>query len=165
LKVLNIHTRIIEQPKAQLADCLATLSKPNDNLWPSEQWPAMRFKKGIEVGAKGGHGPIRYTVEEYDPSKCIQFRFTNPKGFDGIHKLELKEITNNKTQITHTIAMKTSGKATFNWIFAIRALHNALIEDGFDKLENKFSKDTKRSEWNWWVKLLRKQLAKKVAKI
>ena len=121
----------------------------------------MKFKDGIKIGAKGGHGPIKYTVENYDPSELIQFRFLKPIGFKGIHKLELKELSNQKTQIKHTIDMQTSGKATVHWIFIIRALHNALIEDAFDKLENDLSNSHKKTEYNLWVKILRKQLAKK----
>lgn len=57
--------------------------------------------------------------------------------------------------------MNTDGKATLIWTFAIRILHNALIEDGFDKLENNFSDKQKSTEWNFWVRFLRKQIAKK----
>ena len=155
MKVLNIHKRIINQPKAIVALDLATLSKENDAIWPLENWPAMRFKNGIKTG---GHGPIRCTMEEYNPSEIIQFRFTKPKGFDGIHKLELKEISNQKTEIKHTIDINTSGKAILSWIFVIRPLHNALIEDAFDKLENRYTANPKSTEWNVWVKFLRKLL-------
>ena len=140
---------------------MSTLSTENDKIWPTEQWPAMKFKGGIQVGAKGGHGPIRYTVEKYNPNDVIQFRFSNPTGFKGIHKLEINELNNGQTQIKHTIDMETEGKGTLLWIFAIRSLHNALIEDAFDKLETNLSKDKKSTNWNLWVRMLRKQLAKK----
>ncbi len=120
----------------------------------------MRFKEGIQIGAKGGHGPIRYSVEKYAPDDIVQFRFSKPIGFKGIHKLELLELANGQTEIRHTIDMSTSGKGTWQWIFVIRSLHNALIEDGFDKLENHFSKVKKKSEWNFWVKILRNRLQK-----
>ena len=56
--------------------------------------------------------------------------------------------------------MNTKGKGTLIWTFAIGSLHNALIEDGFDKLENNFSKNQKLSQWNFWVRFLRKLIAK-----
>lgn len=121
----------------------------------------MKFKDGIQIGAAGGHGPIRYTVEKYNLGEIIQFRFSKPYGFNGIHKFEINELTNEKTEIKHTIDMNTDVKGTLIWILAIRSLHNALIEDGFDKLENNFSKVHKSSKWNFWVKFIRKQMAKK----
>jgi hypothetical protein len=45
----------------------------------------MRFDRPLAVGAIGGHGPIRYVVEAYDPGAMIRFRFTRPAGFDGVH--------------------------------------------------------------------------------
>ncbi|MEP1488870.1 MAG: hypothetical protein ABJK28_10620 [Algibacter sp.] len=49
----------------------------------------MKFKNGIKIGAQGGHGLIRYTVEKYNPNEIIQFRFSKPNGFHGIHKFEI----------------------------------------------------------------------------
>ena len=161
MKVLNIHKRILNQPKNKLIESLKTLSTENDKIWPKEKWPAMKFKDGIKVGAKGGHGPVRYSVEKYNTSEIIQFRFSKPNGFNGIHKFELNKLTEEKTEIKHTVDMNTSGKGTLIWILAVRSLHNALIEDGFDKLENNFSKNQKLTKWNFWVRFMRKQIAKR----
>ena len=161
MKVLNIHKRTINQPKSNITELLKTLSTDNDRIWPLEKWPRMKFENGIHIGAKGGHGPIKYLVEKYDPERQIQFRFLKPKGFHGIHKFELEQITQNQTQVKHTIEMNTSGKGTLLWIFTIRFLHDALIEDGFDKLENNFLDLKKKSKWNFWVRFLRKQMSKR----
>lgn len=162
MKVLNIHKRTLNQPKNKVTELLKTLSTQNDKIWPKENWPEMKFEDGIQVvGSKGGHGPIRYSVEKYNPSEIIQFRFSKPNEFNGIHKFEINELSGGKTEIKHTVDMNTEGKGTFIWAFAIRSLHNALIEDGFDKLENNFSDNRKSTEWNVWVKFLRKQIAKK----
>jgi len=164
MKVLNVHKRIINQPKNDVAEILKTLATKNDKIWPKEIWPPMKFKDGIKVGAKGGHGPIRYSVEKYNPNKIIQFRFLKPNGFKGIHKFEINELSYEKTEIKHTIDIKTVGKGILIWILGIRSLHNALIEDGFDKLENNFLENQKSTEWNFWVKFLRKQIAKRLNK-
>ena len=160
LQVLNIHSRSIAAPKKEVGELLKTLSTHKDKVWPKEKWPAMKFKNGIGVGSNGGHGPIKYSVEIYDPENIIQFRFSQPKGFNGIHKLEVSELNNKQTEIKHTIEMTTNGKGTAMWIVAIRPLHNALIEDAFDKIENSFSNENKTSKWNLWVKLLRRSLQK-----
>ena len=158
MRVINIHKRIINQPKENISEFLKTLSTENDKIWPKEKCPAMKFSDGIQVGTNGGHGPIRYIVEKYNTSKVIQFRFLKPYGFNGIHKFEINELTNGQTVIKHTIDMITKGKGTLIWAFAIRYLHNALIEDSFDKLENNFSDVQKYTKWNIWVKFLRKLL-------
>ena len=69
--------------------------------------------------------------------------------------------TNKIHEIRHTIDMHTTGKETLLWTFAIRSLHNALMEDSFDKLENNFSDKRKSTEWNMWVRFIKKQVAKK----
>lgn len=161
MRVLNIHKRRLNQPKSEIVELLKTLSTENDKIWPKEKWPAMRFKEGIDVGAKGGHGPIRYSVEKYSPNEIIQFRFLKPDGFNGVHKFEIKELPKEKTEIKHTIDMNTVGKGTIIWFLAIRSLHNALIEDAFDKLENNFSENNKTRKWSFWVKLVRRLLTKK----
>lgn len=153
--VLNIHRRTLSVPAHKVAEVMATLASKNDQVWPTEQWPRMRFKEGTIIGASGGHGPIRYSIEAFDPSSLIQFRFNRPHGFDGIHKLELNEVTSDKAEIVHTISMTTGGKATLLWLLAIRPLHDALIEDAFDKLENQLTNESKTSPWSWWVKFLR----------
>lgn len=159
MKVLNIHQRILNQPKQKVVDLVKTLSTKNDAIWPKEKWPAMKFKGGIQVGEKGGHGPIHYSVEQYNPTKIIQFRFIKPEGFHGIHKFEISETVPNKTEIKHTIDMDTSGKGTLLWVVGIRSLHDALIEDAFDQLENHFSENKKSTPWSFWVRCLRSLLA------
>ncbi|MEM7711988.1 MAG: hypothetical protein AAF349_00090 [Cyanobacteria bacterium P01_A01_bin.68] len=155
MKVLNVHKRIINQPKQKVVDLVSTLSKENDSIWLKNRWPKMKFQGGIQVGANGGHGPIRYSVEKYDPGEIIQFRFSKPSGFHGIHKFEISKIDYGKTAIIHTIEMKTVGKGTLFWALGIRSLHNALIEDAFDQLENHFLEHKKSTPWNLWVQILR----------
>lgn len=159
MKVINIHKRIIHQPKGKITELMETLSTEKDKVWPFEKWPKMKFKKGKYEGANGGHGPIRYTIKKYIPGKLIQFEFTNPKGFHGIHKFETIELLDNKTELIHTIDMITSGVGTLTWMIGVRYLHDALIEDLFDKIENEFDNHNKRTAWSFWVRFLRKLLS------
>jgi len=155
LKILNVHTRIISQPKAVISELFETLSSKNDQVWPTEKWPPMKFKEGLKIGSKGGHGPIRYTILTYKPEEPIQFEFTSPKGFNGRHWFEIIELKQHKTKLKHTIDINVSGKGLFTWFFAIRWLHDALVEDAFDKVENHFLEGKKSTEWSIWVKILR----------
>ena len=115
----------------------------------------MHFKEGLQLGARGGHGPIRYTVEEYRPGEFFKVRFTRPSGFKGHHWLEVMEVDTNSCQIRHTIQMQTDWLGSIQWLLAIKSLHNALIEDAFDKVENHFTGEGKTTPWNIWVRCLR----------
>jgi hypothetical protein len=160
MKVLNIHTRKLNKSKSEVAGLLATLSTENDQLWPYEQWPRMKFEKGLAVGSKGGHGPIKYQIEKYVPGEMIRFLFIEPKGFNGFHQFEIRELNSGQTEISHTIDMRTSGKATLLWISVLRHLHDALIEDAFDKIEAMpLSKQASKNR-NLWVRVLRKLFSK-----
>jgi len=161
MKVINIHKRNINQPKVKIVELFKTLSSENDMMLATDKWSPMILDNGLNVGSKGGHGPIRYTVQEYKPEALIQFKFTKPSGFNGSHKFEISELGENKTELKHTIEMNTTGKAIVLWALAIRWLHDAYIEDAFDKVENHFTTITKISKWSIWVKFLRRLLKPK----
>ena len=130
MKVLNIHKRTINQPKDKVTELLKTLSTENDRIWPKEKWPEMKFKEGIQIGAKGGHGPIRYSTEKYNPNEIIQFRFSKPNGFNGIHKFEIKELDKEKTDLTN---LKTISQITENQLNGIYGL--SFLENRYRKKE------------------------------
>lgn len=161
MKVINVHRRIINKPKTTVALVFNTLTTKEDAIWPYEKWPAIKFKEGLHIGSKGGHGPIRYTIIEYSHGESIRFRFTEPLGFNGTHELYLNEISNKETEIVHRIKMSTTFLATLQWLVAVRWLHDALIEDAFDKLENHFSIHKKRNKHSFWVKMLRNKYKRK----
>lgn len=158
MKVINIHTRILNQPKRKISDLLETLSFKNDKMFPIEKWPRMKLNEGLKIGSMGGHGPIGYIVQKYFIGTLIEFKFTKPSGFKGIHRFDITALDHNKTEIKHTIEMETSGTGTAIWLFAVRWLHDALLEDSFDKVENHFLTEKKKTEWNIWVKILRTAL-------
>jgi hypothetical protein len=155
VKVLNIHKRVINQPKDKIAELLKTLATKNDMILSTDKWPPMKLSDGLKEGSRGGHGPIRYTVQKFVPNELVQFEFTRPKGFIGTHQFEIAELENGITEIKHTIEMKIYGMAIITWPLAIRWLHDAFIEDAFDKTENHFLEKKKKTEWNLWVKILR----------
>ena len=154
MNVLNIHKRTIHQPLEAVAELLKTLATKNDKVWPKHYWPAMRFKEGLKVGSLGGHGSIRYTVEVYTETS-VTFKFFKPKGFLGHHEFELAKINATQTRVRHRIDKLTKGIDTLKWFFVIRWLHDALIEDAFDTIENYFSRGRKRSQWTLWVRFWR----------
>jgi hypothetical protein len=155
MRVINVHKRIINQPKIKVSQLFKTLAMPQDQVWPIKSWPAMRFKDGVIIGSKGGHGQIRYTITEFEDGNYIKFEFTKPKGFKGTHELQINSVTEFSSEIVHIISMCTTFKASLLWVFVIRWLHDALIEDAFDNVENHFSEEKKIKNYNVWVKSLR----------
>ncbi|MBK9689126.1 MAG: hypothetical protein IPO65_15755 [Saprospiraceae bacterium] len=154
MKVHNLHTRIIPQPRHTLGLLMATLATKKYQMLATDKWPRMRLDKGLVPGSRGGHGPIRYFVAEYNEGESITFTF-DMKGFNGFHKFELIELDDERTRLRHIIDMKTSGWATIKWALAIRWLHDAFIEDAFDRVEGHFNPNIKQAEWSWWVKAMR----------
>lgn len=155
MKVLNVHQRKIEKPVNHVLQLFTTLSTKSDKFWPVENWPPMRFKNGLKIGSIGGHGPIRYKIVDYNPESYIEFKFQKPYGFHGTHKFRITEVNSESTEIKHTIEMTTSGMATIKWLLAIRWLHDALLEDALDKVENQLLQCNLKTEWSLWVKMLR----------
>ncbi len=165
MQVINIHKRTIHQPIEKVTYLFKTLATYEDLVWPYENWPAIRFKDGLKVGSKGGHGRIRYTIIEFIEGEYIKFQFSKPDGFNGIHELRVNKINESSTEIAHTISAKTTFKATVFWIFVIRWLHDALIEEAFDKVENYFTDTKKVTRYNIWVRLLREVYKRKLFQI
>ncbi|WP_230688439.1 hypothetical protein [Hymenobacter jeongseonensis] len=123
----------------------------------TDKWSPMILDKGLAIGSKGGHGPMKYVIEKYEPDEFIQFTFTGPQGFRGFHTFEITALDDNVSELKHTIEMTTTGlAATLQWLIAIRWLHDAYIEDAFDKVESHFTTERKKRNWSIWVKLLRK---------
>jgi len=156
--ITNIHTREIKAPLPAVGAILDSLASKRDLLWPYEKWDPMILDRPLGVGAMGGHGDIQYFVESYEPGQYVQFRFTAPKGFTGTHCFSLKELNSNTVQIKHEINMRLEGVANFSWPVIIRWLHDALIEDAFDKAEAFITSRQKKRTWSPWVQFLRYML-------
>lgn len=161
MQVINSHKRTLHEPIEKVSVLFRTLATHNDLVWPSEKWPAMRFKDGLKVGSKGGHGRIRYTIIKFKEGEYIKFQFSKPEGFNGTHELKITEKHEDVTEVSHEIRMRTSLKASFLWIFIIRWLHDALIEDAFDKVENYFTGNKKTTPYNPWVIFLKEAYKRK----
>ena len=155
MDVLNIHNRVISEPREKVGELLNALGTKNDVIWPNKQWPAIRLNNGVSVGSKGGHGIIGYSIIEFIENDRIVFQFNKPKGFHGTHSFTISSLDQGRTKIEHKIQMKIYGITILYWSLVIRWLHDALIEDAFDNYENYFSGTSKRTPWSNWVKLWR----------
>ncbi|MBC7909406.1 MAG: SRPBCC family protein [Pyrinomonadaceae bacterium] len=162
--IKNTHERIIHAQVSEVGSLIDGLASRDDALWPATNWPPMRFDRPLRVGAVGGHGPIRYFIESYEPSRSITFRFTAPKGFIGTHGLAVEEIAPNVVRLRHVLTMRVKGLARLSWPLAFRWLHDALVEDALDRAEAHFaSKPLNKNRWSLWVRLLRRLMSPRKA--
>ncbi len=162
MKIINIHKRLLNASPDRVGRLIDSLASSNDLLWPIDRWPPMQFDRPLGMGAIGGHGPIRYTVESYQPGHDIRFRFTEPKGFVGTHRFEVEPTADGKTLLRHVIDMQVSGWALSTWL-VIRPLHDALLEDALDRAEIAVGKQVPQRQWSYLVRIVRWMMRRKHA--
>lgn len=155
MRILNLHQRELPVPADRVGALIDSLASTRDALWPTMAWPPMKLDRPLGVGASGGHGPIRYVVEEYLPGRSVRFRFTAPRGFDGTHSFDCISETGQPTVLRHTLAMTAHGLAILSWPLAFRPLHDALLEDALAQAEAALALDSPVCQWSLWVKVLR----------
>ncbi len=105
MNVQNVHQRRLAAPADKVGALIDSLASEADRLWPSPPWVPMTLDRPLAVGAAGGHGPIRYVVQQYAPGKSVQFRFTGPKGFDGFHCFAITDVSQSSVVLRHTLQM------------------------------------------------------------
>jgi hypothetical protein len=153
--VRNLHEREFPLPLATVGALIDSLASCDDRLWSSDKWPPMRFDRSLAVGAVGGHGPIRYSVEDYCPGQSILFRFSAPRGFNGTHRFEVEE-RQGATILRHVLKMRAAGSALLSWPLLFRPLHDACLEDCLDRATLSLGIALERpARWSIYVRMLR----------
>ena len=155
MRITNIHGRTYPVPPEAVGRLLDSLASRDDRLWPHRLWPRMHFDKPLSVSANGGHGPIRYVVEAYQPGERVRFRFTGPKGFDGFHGYEVFDLGEGRAELRETLKMHTHGLAVISWPLLYAPLHDALIEDSLSFAQLHLGLEPDIRPWSTWVRLLR----------
>jgi hypothetical protein len=153
--ILNVHERVIPASVDAVGRMIDTLGSVGDAVWPTGRWPPLKLDRPLQVGAAGGHGPIRYRVESYEPGRRVRFRFLWPGGFVGTHGFDVEDAGEGAGKLRHVIEMRTVGMAVLNWSLIIRPLHDALLEDALDKVEGAFRDVGPPRAWSRRVVFLR----------
>jgi len=153
--IRNVH----ERPLAASADAVGalvdSLSSRDDRLWPVSDWPRLRLDRPLGVGADGGHGPVRYAVASYDPGRAVGFRFNRPAGFRGGHRFSVEPTGDATCVLRHELEMTVHGAARLTWPLFYRPLHDALLEEAFDRASAATGSAYAPARRSWWVRLLR----------
>jgi hypothetical protein len=166
MAVCNVHERLLAAEESEVGALIDTLaSGDRDLLWPGRDWSPMEFDRALGPGAVGGHGPVRYTVSGYVPGRWIRFEFTRPRGFHGFHELAVLPAGPGRTRIHHTLTMSVRGLARITWPLAFRPLHDACLEDAFDRAERACTGRVARpARWSPYVRFLQALAARVMRK-
>ncbi|GAA3443426.1 SRPBCC family protein [Planomonospora venezuelensis] len=156
----NIQHRLIDAPADGLGALLDRVATGDDPLWPAPAWPPLILDAGLAPGSRGGHGPIRYSVTEYEYGRRVRFSFDRETGIDGYHEFLVTAEGPGRCRLTHTIDGAPRGRMRLLWPLAIRWLHEALVHDLFDNAERAATGRLggRPARWSPWVRLLRRTL-------
>jgi len=148
--VRNVHTRRFPAAEDRLVPLLETLGTPEDRLWPVPDWPPTRLDGPRVPGTPAGHGPVRYVLEEVEPTR-LRCRFTAPAGVHGFH-----EFSADGDALTHVLEASLHGWARLTWPLFFRPLHDALLEGLLDRAELAVTGQVARPvRWSPHVRFLR----------
>jgi hypothetical protein len=135
-RIHNVHEREIAAPAALVGESLDTVGSADDRLWATDIWVAepVVFDRPLGVGASGGHGSIRYSVLEYEPSRRIVFEFVPGGGLSGTHRFELEPLGPDRCRLRHVLEAETS-----RWMRPLEPIligwHDAMVETALDRAE------------------------------
>ncbi len=165
--ILNVHERSLPISLATAERLLESLSSRSDLLWPCERWPPMVLNAGLAPGSSGGHSMIRYAVSEHLQGRRVEFEFGSMEHlgtFRGRHYFEVLP-RGGQVILRHTIDVETDLRTWGYWKVFVEQIHDALIEDAFDKAERSAGlRSPHRSRWSAHVRLLRWLRARQAAR-
>ena len=133
--IRNVHERTLAATPEEVGALVDSLSSPGDRLWPAARWPAMRLDAPLARGARGGHGPVRYWVESYEPGLRVVFRFEHATRLEGTHRLEIEPAAGGHTVLRHVAEGRPYGWMRLGWPLCFRWLHDAAVEDALDRAQ------------------------------
>ncbi|MCL7936587.1 MAG: SRPBCC family protein [marine benthic group bacterium] len=155
-----VHERTLPVSAGEAGALIDGLSSPRDRLWPRDAWPSMHLTPDLRVGACGGHGPIRYEVEAYEPGRRVRFRFFAPRGLKGFHEFAVVP-AGEECALRHVLEARLEGLTRLSWPLLYEPLHDALIEDALDRAESALGTGAGRREsWSYRVRVLRRLLGR-----
>jgi hypothetical protein len=159
MRILNVHDRTFAVGPDDLGPLLNDLASDRERLWPRRDWPPLRLANGLRVGSVGGHGPIRYVVERFDPGRRVVFRFTRPKGWSGTHEFVVQPDAGGGASLRHLLQVEATGWGLIVWAVVFRPLHDALIEDALARAAAALGEaDARPPRHSLYVRLLRRLL-------
>lgn len=153
--MLNVHERFITAPLEQAGALLDTVGSRGDRLWPLPPRTPMLLRhpggNGLADGAAGGHGSIRYALEEHVPGRRVVFRFTPSLSLVGTHVFTTEPAPGG-TVLRHELDVEPRGAMRVLLPLMVRSMHDCYVEDAFDRAERELgvgpAAEHRHSRWN-----------------
>jgi hypothetical protein len=134
-RVVNVHERHIAADADEVGALLDTWGSPGDRLWRSDLVEPAEFTRGLEIGSRGGHGPIRYRVVDHTPRRRVRVEFEPGVGLRGHHGFEVHPTDDGGCLLRHELTGTPYGTARLAWPLLIRPIHDGTVEDILDHVE------------------------------
>lgn len=133
----NVHTRVLACPQERAGELIDQIPGRSSPIWPVDHWPAMLLDGPLGVGADGGHGPIRYRCTAYEAGRKVEFTFAPGMMRPGAtHTFTVQDGPRPGTSVVrHEVLGRPTRLGALVWAAAIRPLHDAVIEDLFDRAQ------------------------------
>lgn len=156
-KIFSHHQRTIDCAIETARGLFETFVDNDSIFWPTSSWPRDAFNDDqLKIGSIGGHGGTKYKIQHYQPGACLEFSFIYPKGYLGTHEFRLIFLNSSQFLLCHVTNIKTNIYHWMLWQIMIRWVHDALIQDAFDKAElHLMGKIRLKSTWKYRVYLIR----------
>ena len=155
MQVHNVHERFVPASPQDVGALLDTLGGADDAVWPRDHWWPMELDRPLSEGAVGGHSDIRYDVESYEPGRRVVFRFDPACGLEGTHTFDVQPRPGG-VLLRHDLTARALGGTRLLWPLLIRWIHDAVVEDAFDRVHERFAPGRPRTPWSPYVRLLRR---------
>ncbi len=132
--IRNVHQRRLAAGPYKVWGLLATMSSPDDRLWP-HGWPPVRLDGPLAVGARGGHGPVHYDVVAMNETSGLVLRFREPTGLVGHHSFHVVPDGEAGAVLRHELVARPQARMWLLWPLVMRWLHDAVVEELLDRAE------------------------------
>jgi hypothetical protein len=156
MRVQSRHARSLYATVEEVGRLVAALGREGDVLWPNDLWPGtqLEFDRPLAVGARGGHGLLRYRVEAYEPGRSVQFRFEPGQGLDGFHRFDVVPLPDGRTRLQHTLDVRLQGLTRLVRPLFLR-MHDTLIRQLLDNAERATGQAVERpTPMAWWMRAI-----------
>lgn len=141
----NVHERRVAASADRVGELLETWGSDHDKIWRTDVSEPTFLDRGLEVGSRGGHGPVRYAVTHHEPGRRVDLGFEPGLGLRGRHSFIITPQGEQACVVRHELIAATERSATVLRPL-IEALHDATVEDVFDHIERELTGRAHRAQ-------------------
>ncbi len=143
--LVNVHERRIAAPADSVGELLETWGSADDRFWRTDAAEPAWLDRGLEVGSRGGHGTVRYSVTHHEPGRRVDLVFEPGHGLRGQHSFEIRPVSAETCVVRHELKVSTEGVLTVMRPLLV-ALHDATVEDVLDHIEHELTGSARRGQ-------------------